>query len=284
MKERTASTPSGQSNQRLRNALAFLCCEYLHTQVSHASWSPVSPPHHSVLASAIPNTVQINNSARHFCSPYLSHHVEEAPDIKPTPGFPRILNRSFLKSLSFVRTQAQPVEIHPTPPLLEASLSRFRIFSNQPAMDQEASHQTRRALSADFPKFTKSSMLYSMLPTAVQFRLPRIPSLRRSGSMYGLPTRRILGLRSRSNSGSTTPDTEYQENMALGLFTQEEQSSSLVLGNGGTIREDVSARNVALQMHNGQGVELGEEKSGVGWKFAHQGRQNLGFFNGRCPD
>lgn len=179
-----------------------------------------------------------------------------------------------------------PAEIYPTPPLLEANLSTFRIFSNQPAMDQEASHQTGRALSADFPKTTKSSMLYSILPTAVQSRLPRIPSLRRSVSMYGLPTRRISGLssRSRSNSGSTTPDTEYQENMVLGLCTQEEHSSSLVLGNGGIIREDVSARNVALQMHNGQGIQLGEEKSGVGWKFANQGRQNLGFFNGRRSD
>lgn len=59
--------------------------------------------------------------------------------------------------------------------------------------------------------------------------------------------------------------------MVLGLCTQEEHSSSLVLGNGGIIREDVSARNVALQMHNGQGIQLGEEKSGVGWKFANQG-------------
>lgn len=135
-----------------------------------------------------------------------------------------------------------------------------------------------RPLSADFaPRTKEDSMLYSMLPAVVKSRLPRIPSFRRSASMYGLTTRRkpapSASADSRPSSGSTS-----------GSRTPEYTSAVVLSGSRAMAEADISGyfiesassdedRPPALERkeRSGQGMELTERKSGIGWKFANQG-------------
>lgn len=68
------------------------------------------------------------------------------------------------------------------------------------------------------------------------------------------------GISSTTTSGTTTPDTDYKDALVLGVFGPLDQSSRLVL------RENSVSRDVVMQ--------TGDDKSEIGWKFAHQGKQN----------
>lgn len=129
-----------------------------------------------------------------------------------------------------------------------------------------------RPLSADFaPRTKEASMLYSMLPSAVQSRLPSLPSLRRSVSMYGLATRR-KSADSRPASGARTP--EYASAMVLSgagaLSTEEDIAGYLVESLSISSDEDVPQKSTSKGSQP-LGMELTESRSGIGWKFANQG-------------
>ncbi|KAG0649211.1 hypothetical protein D0Z07_4532, partial [Hyphodiscus hymeniophilus] len=122
----------------------------------------------------------------------------------------------------------------------------------------------RRPLYADFaPRAKPSSMLFSMLPSAVQSRLPRLSSLRKSVSMYGLATvRRGHGSRG-PWSGSRTPDMAMVLSGARPTEELGYEIDSLSSDDELTKLDDAGMRRPM--------VELTESTSGIGWKFANQG-------------
>lgn len=129
--------------------------------------------------------------------------------------------------------------------------------------------QRPRPLSADFaPRTKQSSMLYSILPSAVQSRLPRLPSLRRSVSMYGLATRRKGNDSSRPGSGSRTPDTAM---VLSGARVTEELGYEI-----DSLSSDDDLTTIGSTGKRASTMELTESRSGIGWKFANQGNQLLG--------
>lgn len=129
-----------------------------------------------------------------------------------------------------------------------------------------------RPLSADFaPRTKEASMLYSMLPSAVQSRLPRLPSLRRSASMYGLATRR-KSADSRPTSGTRT--REYASAMVLsggGTLTSEEDIAGYFVESLSTSSDEDIPQTSTGKGRRTSGMELTESRSGIVWKFANQG-------------
>ncbi|RDW79431.1 hypothetical protein BP6252_04069 [Coleophoma cylindrospora] len=125
-----------------------------------------------------------------------------------------------------------------------------------------------RPMSENFSQHARdSSMFFSLLPSAVKSRIPRIPSIRRSVSMYAMASRRRI-----TRSGSSTPDTGYTSAMVLSggsraLMPTGEEAMSEYYIEGMSSEEDVprGPRNKR------QSVELTESKSGIAWKYANQG-------------
>lgn len=117
----------------------------------------------------------------------------------------------------------------------------------------------------------EASLLYTMLPTIVQSRLPRLPSIRGSVNIYGLmggrksesslygadtpgsisssSTMTLVGAQTSVSSDGESTESYYQEES---LFSDEEIPLSL--------------RSRPLQT-----VAITESKSGIVWKFANQG-------------
>ncbi|KAH7385024.1 hypothetical protein BKA64DRAFT_628799 [Cadophora sp. MPI-SDFR-AT-0126] len=133
-------------------------------------------------------------------------------------------------------------------------------------------------LSDFLPRTKEPSMLYSLLPSAVRSRLPRLPSLRRSVSMYGMSRKRKPAVL-RPSSGSSTSSA------SSGMRTPERGfTSAMVLSDTRTMMADdgvvdyfvesVSSDEETMRPRKssrGQALELTENKSGIGWKFANQG-------------
>jgi hypothetical protein len=117
-------------------------------------------------------------------------------------------------------------------------------------------------------------MLYSMLPSAVQSRLPHLSSLRRSVSMRGLVTKG-KSADSRPASGARTP--EYASAMVLSggkaLVGGEDIAGYFVESLSASSDEDVPQTSTGKGTRT-SGMELTEVRSGIGWKFANQGKQH----------
>ncbi len=122
-------------------------------------------------------------------------------------------------------------------------------------------------------------MLYSMLPSVLQSRLPRLPSLRRSASMYG-GTRKQRPLDPRpssksstssASSGIRTPEAGYTSALVLS-DTRTLTAEDDLVGYFDGISSDEEASSSKAQQR--QGMELTETQSGIGWKFANQGKLN----------
>ncbi|KUJ17176.1 uncharacterized protein LY89DRAFT_685106 [Mollisia scopiformis] len=136
-----------------------------------------------------------------------------------------------------------------------------------------------RPLSADFlPRPKEASMLFSILPSAVQFRLPRLPSIRRSVSMYGLASRRkSAGSRpstgSSTSSGTRTPDVGYTSAMVLseGRTMMADEDIAGYYVESVSTSDDEGLQSKAGKERQPQRMELTEGASGIGWKFANQG-------------
>lgn len=129
-------------------------------------------------------------------------------------------------------------------------------------MAYDSSHP--RPISADSPLRPKPAFaLYSMLPSAVK---ARIPSLRRSASMYGLTTGHAILEQSRPSSSATSPD----DTCANAVVWSGGAEGSVYLTESGmeTSEEEDTARP---RKRYRRPVALDESKSGIGWKFAHQG-------------
>lgn len=133
----------------------------------------------------------------------------------------------------------------------------------------------KRPLSADLFQTRDASMLYSILPSAVQSRLPRLPSIRRSVSVYGLSARRKSVQCSGSSSGSTTPEIQTQGAIVL---LQEESAALYEIENMGG-RGNGDARPSTVVNGNdrigGQTQTLGDSEAGINWKYANQGTRCL---------
>lgn len=141
-------------------------------------------------------------------------------------------------------------------------------MKQSPSMIKEMAHNTSniRPSSADStPPPKSSSMLYSMFPSALQSRLP---SLRRSTSMYGLTPRPKSADSSGGSSGSRTPEAGYGNAMIWSRPRSDEElyftESSVEMSEG----EDIAQTD---KKRRRQTVVLEESKSGIGWKFASQG-------------
>ncbi|KAG4413647.1 hypothetical protein IFR04_013225 [Cadophora malorum] len=132
-------------------------------------------------------------------------------------------------------------------------------------------------LSDFLPRTKEPSMLYSLLPSAVQSRLPRLPSIRRSVSMYGMSRKRKpAALRpssgsstSSASSGIRTPERGYTSAMVL-------SDTRTMMADDGLVDyfvEHVSSDEETVMPRKGrtQNMELTENKSGIGWKYANQG-------------
>ncbi|KAK0129293.1 hypothetical protein ONS95_001226 [Cadophora gregata] len=134
-----------------------------------------------------------------------------------------------------------------------------------------------RPLSEFLPRTKEPSMLFSLLPSAVQSRLPRLPSLRRSVSMYGISRKRKVSV-SRPSSGSSTSSA------SSGMRTPEQgYTSAMVLSDARNMMADDGVVDYLVESASSdedtsmpragrnQRLELTENKSGIGWKFANQG-------------
>jgi hypothetical protein len=112
------------------------------------------------------------------------------------------------------------------------------------------------------------SMLFSMLPSAVRYRLPGLPSLRRSSSMYGLTTRPRIAGSSYQSSGPQSPDSTIAGTM---LWSRPSVEGSLYFTEADmeySEDEDIAQVGKRKSRHT---VILDESRSGIGWKFANQG-------------
>lgn len=113
----------------------------------------------------------------------------------------------------------------------------------------------------------ETSMLFNLLPTVIQSRLPRVPSLRRSFTSYGLQTLQrspSLTSLSRSFSGTSTPVEDYSDAMSIQTFDPDENTGILV------------HRRLSLEMSRVTAVEDPkpvENKSGINWRYANQGTE-----------
>jgi hypothetical protein len=115
---------------------------------------------------------------------------------------------------------------------------------------------------AQTPANRPPSMLYSLLPSAVQNRLHRLPSVRTSVSTYGL--------RWRARPRSMSP---------------AEESGALVLTDLEEVRDcssEDSEQGQGFGPSEGKTAEPSETRSGIAWKFACQGTCNLGPLPGLC--
>ncbi|KAI9728872.1 MAG: hypothetical protein M1834_007130 [Cirrosporium novae-zelandiae] len=125
-----------------------------------------------------------------------------------------------------------------------------------------------RPLSLDLTATPGASSLYSMLPSSVSNRLPRIPSLRRSMTMYSLRP-------AQSAEHGAEPATETN------FFHLEEEEE-------GPQEEEPQEKEIPTQMRPSSSpaavpMPEMESKSGLNWKYAAQGLNvlNLSFSESR---
>lgn len=132
-----------------------------------------------------------------------------------------------------------------------------------------------RPLSTDFlPHPEEASMLYSILPSVVQARIPRLPSIRRSVSIYGLTSKRKYAdsrpsTGSSASSGIRTPDVGYTSAMVLSDRQAADEDMAGYYVESVATSDDEGSQTKTIKER--QRVELTENASGIGWKFANQG-------------
>ncbi|KAI9642161.1 hypothetical protein NHQ30_008963 [Ciborinia camelliae] len=151
------------------------------------------------------------------------------------------------------------------------SMEAYLHQDESPLQDPEFMMQTQNL----YPTFTQNSkevsMLYSMLPSIVQSRLPRIPSIRSSVNIYGL----VSGRKSESTiSGASSPESIWSSSTMTLTGGQTSTSSDGEITDSYFPEESLfSDEDTALAPRNKQLqlTKLSETKSGIGWKFASQG-------------
>ncbi|EPE30937.1 hypothetical protein GLAREA_03904 [Glarea lozoyensis ATCC 20868] len=141
-----------------------------------------------------------------------------------------------------------------------------------------------RAQSADCIREVQysshTSMLFSMLPVAVQARIPKLPYLGRSARDYGLS--RPSSPDSKASSGSDTPELGYTSAIVLSHLGEVKNGNQSYFG-GSVCSDDGDLRISASHMppplvH----VEPGDSRTGIAWKFANQGLSLLGLAVEEC--
>ena len=144
-----------------------------------------------------------------------------------------------------------------------------------PQNPQPPPHTQLRPFSADFTQTKmQSSMLFNILPSVVQSRLPQLPSIRRSASAYG--STRWKSPSGAPSSGSQTPEMGCTSTMVLrdlpdGVSSDGEEMEGYFVEQASSV-EDLSIENTPSQTpRSRQTIDASESKSGIGWKFANQG-------------
>ena len=119
----------------------------------------------------------------------------------------------------------------------------------------------------------EASMLFSLLPTAVQARIPRLPSIRRSVSSFPITRRKFPD--SKPGSRARTPELGYTSAMVLSRpegTGNEDEVTSYFGGSVSSDEEDMQVGATGDAINQGQGKGLAEPSTGIAWKFANQGR------------
>lgn len=130
--------------------------------------------------------------------------------------------------------------------------------------------RTARPVSIDFSQDLSESRLYNMLPSVVQSRLPRLPSLRKSVSTYTL---RSSPPSPRSRSGTSSPETAYYGTVVVRDSRNDDMddTTSLSLDTATTVSvsedDDLAPPKKQLRRPN----EPTEAKTGIAWRIAYQG-------------
>jgi hypothetical protein len=135
-------------------------------------------------------------------------------------------------------------------------------------------------------KETRSSMFYNVLPTVVQARLPRLPSIRRSISSIGEIGGRAMHAKSKSiidtdseSSGTETPPPNYTSRRTSRRGSDFRGSRASMMstdteefgfGDVQDLRDDVSERPVS-SMSTPPPFTVLENRTGINWKYANQG-------------
>lgn len=123
-------------------------------------------------------------------------------------------------------------------------------------------------LTPPAPRY-KESVLFSVLPSVAQNRLPRLLSIRRSLSTYGLVGRRKSQIGTpKSDSGAYTPEAGYTSTMVLSSSPATGDDSSTEYSVEGALSYEDSPRQVTGEYRR---MELTESATGIEWKFANQG-------------
>ncbi|TVY82524.1 hypothetical protein LSUE1_G003876 [Lachnellula suecica] len=115
-------------------------------------------------------------------------------------------------------------------------------------------------------------MLFSMFPSTVQRRIPCLPSIRRSVSMYGLAAgRNPADMELRPSSETRTPNAVYTSAIFWGRSagTREDEVAEYTFESASS-NEDASRPGTGEGRQVG-GIELTESSTGIGWNFANQG-------------
>lgn len=144
--------------------------------------------------------------------------------------------------------------------------------------------------STDFSHSTESeskearpSMFYNVLPTAVQSRLPRLPSIRRSISSIGEIGGRTMHTKSRSiidtdsDSGPGTPPPTYTSRRTSRQGSEFRGSRASIISTDTEemdFRDGMSERPVS-SMSTPPPFTVSESMTGITWKYANQGTLSL---------
>lgn len=144
-----------------------------------------------------------------------------------------------------------------------------RFYPSTPGISRVQHDSTNFVLRSK--ESVKESILYTMLPSALQNHLPRLPSIRRLVGLLGFAaSRQPSETDPRPSSGARTPEEQYRSTMVLsgsGTAMAEDTASYIIE----SASEDDTSRPSTSERRRAVGMELTESSSGIAWKFANQG-------------
>lgn len=142
------------------------------------------------------------------------------------------------------------------------------------ARDTFPPRDSQTKLLASERKSSQPSMLYSMLPAAVQTRIPTLPSLRRSVSDFRGRNAHIQATSTVAIAVPETPPPSYRSRQ--GSATPDRNSietSSASDTDESDYQDDVSERS-RLVSATPPPFPTSESQTGVNWKYANQGMKH----------
>jgi hypothetical protein len=156
---------------------------------------------------------------------------------------------------------------------------------NAQSQDMPSAHEN--STNESDRKDTRTSMLYNVLPTMVQSRLPQLPSIRQSISSIREMGGRAMHAKSKSvidtdteSSGRETPPPTYTSrrtsrwgsdaNVGSRLSMMSTDTEEMDYRDGRDVRDDVSDRPMS-SLSTPPPFAISESMTGINWKYANQG-------------